>query len=96
MSIPQYHLSSERGLYSFIPGYGWEPVMAWATSADGTRQRTNQQERNEEGEGLWKRFAHINRISFGSSAPETIELRTWAMTKPSDDDFSDSWETGNE
>lgn len=95
MAISQYYLNSEQRLYTFIPGYDWEPVMAWATGADGTRQRTNQQERNEEGEGLWKRYANVNRVTYGSSTPETIELRMWALTKPTDN-FSYDWEADSE
>lgn len=91
---------THSGLYTFIPGNGWAPVMAWATAADGSRQRTTQQERNEKGEALWSRYAYINRVNYGQVKPEIVELRMWAMTKPNDaasGEFSDDWkEKGNE
>lgn len=92
-NIPVFELSKGAPtLYTLIHGHGWEPVKAWATLPDGSRQRTDQQERNSAGEGLWSRYAYLNRVVYGKSTPEMIELRSWSVSEPITDEFADDWD----
>lgn len=98
-STPVYEVDVQGNVYTEIPGYEWVKVNAWTTSQDGSRQRSDQQERNENGEGLWSRYAYVNRIQYGNAIPEMVELRLWSLHDPNLLSLlpgEDDWEGGDD
>lgn len=83
-------------LIKLVPGLSeWEPVNSWAVGDDGKRRPTEEQERNRDGEFLWRRQVLFTVSNFGRSEAALGEVRQWSRTKPVDDAAAALFQAGH-